>query len=164
MRVRALELQVLIGISLMPSAGLACGGRESPREPVDGSGPLLIEKALADGPIFAEGSVTHLRIAGDDGRAVVDALHPIETLDVPLADLGLPEGAYTVTAVERPCQGNCDYLDPPARSTRCELRVHILADRTIRIAIVLGAGPAGPESHCSPAGAGDRGPALRSRP
>lgn len=128
-----------------------CGDGERPREPERESGRLVVQKSLADHPIFIEGSVTHLRISGETGAEIVDGLAPVETLDAPLLDRPVPAGAYRVVAVERPCQGNCGTLDPPVDATRCELEVTVDAAGTTRVAIVLGYAADAPETDCSAA-------------
>src|SRR5215218_7656691 len=82
-----------------------CGDDERPVEPGGQSGRLVVEKSLADGPVFIEGSLTQLRVVGEDGAHIVDGLRPVATLDLPLFDRPVPEGTYELTAVERPCDG-----------------------------------------------------------
>jgi hypothetical protein len=38
-------------------------------------------------------------------------------------DERLPPGAYRLVSYQRPCAGNCDYLDPP--TDRCETVLHL---------------------------------------
>lgn len=113
------------------------------------SGRLVVQKSLAGSIVFAEGSVTQLRVVSDKGDDIVTGLRPIETLDIPLLDRSIPKGSYTVTAVERPCQGNCDVLGPPVQSTRCQLEVDVNPDRATRVAIVLTPASGGARSECS---------------
>jgi hypothetical protein len=118
-------------------------------EPVRQFGRLVVKKSLAGGATFIEGSVTELRVDGGGGEAILDRLRPTDTLDRPLLDRAVPEGRYHVGAVERPCQGNCDFLDPPVEATRCELEVEVRADRTTRVTIVLTVASGRPDSRCS---------------
>lgn len=128
---------------------VACAEGEQASEPDRESGRLVVQKSLADGPVSTEGSLTHLRITRADGKEVVDDVRPLKTLDVPIFDRLLPTGTYSITAVERPCQGNCNYLDPPLDETRCQLEVGVRADQTTRVAIVLQSASAGASSDCS---------------
>jgi hypothetical protein len=97
-------------------------------------GRLVVQKTFAAArPLFIEGSVTHLRIVGEDGAVVVDEVRHGR----PLFDQTLPAGAYTVQTVERPCDGNCGYLDPPVESTRCELAVRIAAGERTKVSLAL---------------------------
>ena len=98
---------------------------------------ILRLRRSVEGPIFIEDSVTDLRIVSADGEQILNGLRPIDTLDVPLFDRAVPEGSYHVSAVERPCAGNCDILDPPVEETRCEVEVDVRANRTTRVATVL---------------------------
>jgi hypothetical protein len=136
-------------ILLAALLAVGCGQGEAPGEPARQSGQLVVEKSLVGLPIFEEGSTTQLRIVSEHGKELVSGLRPVDTLDVPLFDQAVPDGTYRVTAVERPCQGNCDFLDPPFEATRCELEVEVRADRTTRVAVVLSGGSAGPDSGCS---------------
>ena len=134
---------------LIALSAVGCGEGERPREPVRETGQLVVVKLLDTGALFAEGSTTHLRIVGERGEEIVNGMRPIETLDVPLFDEAVGEGTYAVTVVERPCQGNCDFLDPPVESTRCELEVDVSASRTTRVAVVLSGAWGDPASDCS---------------
>jgi hypothetical protein len=140
-----------IAAPLLALAIGACGGgdEERPAEPAREPGRLVVEKSLAGGVLFIEGSVTQLRIAGEDGREVLDELRPVETHDTPLFDRRLPEGTYRLAAVERPCEGNCTLLDPPVEDTRCQLVVSVGAGRTTRVALVLRIAGDRPRSDCS---------------
>jgi hypothetical protein len=126
-----------------------CGAAEPPTQPDARPGRLVVYKSLTDGPIFIEGSVTHLRIAGEDGAQVLDGLRPIPTLDVALFDGPVAAGTYELRTVERPCSGNCEHLDPPADDTRCKLEVSVSADRTTRVRVVLRATPEGVSTDCA---------------
>ena len=123
----------------------ACGGDEPP----PGDGRLVVVKSLAGGPVFAEGSVTELRVTAQDGRIVVDELRPTDTLDVPVFSRALAPGRYAVRSVERPCSGNCAALDPPALGTRCDRAVTVATGRTTRLTIVLAPAADGARNRCS---------------
>src|SRR5687767_12310055 len=92
---------------LLAAAAVAACGDATPRpQSAGGAGNLVVQKSLASGPIFIEGSVTHLRIVQEDGSEIVDELRPVDTLDVPILDRALPAGSYRLAAVERPCAAN----------------------------------------------------------
>src|SRR5688572_27326623 len=112
----------------------ACGAYERPSGG-DRVGRLVVQKSLAGGPIFIEGSITHLRIVRQDGEVIIDDLRPVDTLDTPICDSSMPPGSYDLSAVERPCEGNCGMLDPPVRATRCNLEVLIKPDETTRVQV-----------------------------
>lgn len=126
----------------------ACGEEERPSDG-ERQGRLVVHKSLAAGPIFTEGSVTHVRLVRRDGTVVLDGLRPAGSADVPLVDRAVPPGTYDLTAFERPCDGNCSILDPPVAATRCRVTVIVRAERTTRVNIVLGRGRASAMSGCS---------------
>ena len=145
------RLAARLFIPFVALLAVGCGDGEPQDESVGRFGRLVVEKSLAGLPIFTEGSTTRLRIVDADGEEIVDELRPVATHDVALFDRAVPEGAYRVTAVERPCQGNCTFLDPPVETTRCEIDVAVTADRTTRVAIVLSHASGEADSDCSAA-------------
>ena len=126
-RVTVLSLAVLCA---------ACGGSDE-REAVAETGRLVLEKTHPDGPVFIEGSVTHVKIVRDDGETIVDEERPPESVGAPLFDEALRPGTYTLVSVERPCDANCGYLDRPVESTRCTLDVRVEAGRTATVQIAV---------------------------
>ena len=126
---------------------VACG--HDGGQAVSETGRLVVEKSLADGPIYTEGSSTHVRIVRDDGATIVDGVKTIETLSTPLLDEALRPGTYTVETVERPCQGNCDHLDAPAETTRCTLDVDVKIGETTTVSIVLARAGSEPAASCA---------------
>lgn len=143
------RLAARLVLALVSVVLVACADGERASDSDPDSGHLVVQKSLTAGPISVEGSVTYLRIARADGKEVIDDVRPLKTLDVPIFDRPLPTGTYHVTAIERPCQGNCQYLDPPLDETRCQLEVDVRADQTTRITIALRTTSAGPRSDCS---------------
>ena len=142
----AARLLVILLVALLL---VGCGEGQPLGESVRQSGRLVVKKSLAEGPIFTEGSVTQLRIVSGDREQIADGLRPIDTLDIPLFDRAVPAGTYQVAAVELPCEGNCDMLDPPVEATRCELEVDVRANRTTRVAIVLSGASGDADKGCS---------------
>ena len=126
MRVALLSLVCMI---------VACGGSEG--QAVSETGRLVLQKSYPDGPVFIEGSVTRLRIVRDDGETIVDEERPAESPHAALFDEALRPGTYTLEAVERPCDANCDYLDEPVESTRCTLDVRVQAGETANVTIAV---------------------------
>jgi hypothetical protein len=87
------------------------------------SGWLSVRQLVdARGGTYTEGSVSHLRLEDPRGRVVFERRYEHR----PRVSLGrrLPIGRYRLTSYQRPCQGNCDLLDPPtdACSARFRLR------------------------------------------
>ncbi len=115
-------------------AALAAGCGEG--EPA-GSGRLVVDKSLSGGPSYMEGSLTELTVRDEDGRPVARA-RQAQSGGGPLLDRTLPAGTYRLISHERPCQGNCGLLDPPA--ARCEAEVEVRRDRTTRAYVLLAGG------------------------
>jgi hypothetical protein len=126
---------------VLGTAIAGCGGPDDTvagHKPAMTSGRLVIHENRAAGPMYIEGSVSFLR---------VEAMRPgqrAETQRTPgvapggrtlIFDERLPPGAYRLVSYQRPCAGNCDYLDPP--TDRCETVLHIRADETRRLTLVL---------------------------
>jgi len=139
-------LRVLVAPALVLTIA-GCGEGE-PRSAAE-AGRLVVHKSLSGGPLFIEGSVTRLKVVGEDGSVVVDGLREAGTLDTPIFDRELPAGTYEVSAVERPCQGSCGLLDPPAEGTRCTVTVDVRGDRTADVEIILSGLAGGVASECS---------------
>ena len=112
------------------------------------NGRLVLTKSLHGAPLFMEGSLTHVRIVRDDGTPVVDRVRRREQAGSPLFDERLPSGSYSLETVERPCDGNCGYLDPPVESTRCEISVRVEAGRRTDVELTLQRTSAAPVSRC----------------
>ena len=137
-------MRQLAAIALL--AGLArCA--EAPAEP--GRSPtlpgatLVIREARAADPLYTEGSISYLRVVRLDtgivvrkGRAV--AAVPGHTRRV--FKRFLPAATYRVLAYQRPCDGNCGYLDGPTE--RCDATVELRDGdrRVITLAVTPGAG------------------------
>jgi hypothetical protein len=84
--------------------------------------------ATSDG-VYVEGSVSYLRLKRR-GRVVArrSGSGPIHTRLRPR------RGLYRVVSYQRPCQGNCSTLDPPA--DRCSKRVRVYAGETSAARVV----------------------------
>lgn len=149
MTVSLAHLAVRLVSLLLAFVVIGCGDGDRPSDSDRQRGRLVVDTSLAGPPVFFEGSLTQLRIVQRDGTEVVDDVVEIETYDAPIFDRAVPEDAYQVTAVERPCSGSCDALDAPLEGTRCKLPVDVRANRTTRVAIVLRATPTGARSDCS---------------
>ncbi len=112
---RILVLCAVISIAaLAPPAALAKGptGKLDFRRVVDLSGGTYIE-----------GSVAFLRVRNARGRVVVaERSGPRVRWRVKRR---LRAGRYRLTSFERPCDGNCFFLDPPVE--RCSRRITIIA-------------------------------------
>ncbi len=83
-----------------------------------------------EGALFIEGSYTYFRIENESGNAVLrhrftDGARKLTTK--------LRPGKYVLVTYERPCDGNCDYLDPPA--ARCESSFRVRSGSPIKVVV-----------------------------
>ena len=77
---------------------------------------LTIATSLStDGPMYIEGALARLVLRDEDGDVVASAMKWPGKKFV-FADL--EPGTYVLEPALRPCDGNCDYLDPPTDSCR----------------------------------------------
>jgi hypothetical protein len=126
----------LISMTAVAAALAGCASGE-PADDVDppAVGRLVVlEDYKTDGPLFTEGSVPHLRIARQDGGVVFDD-EVLDAGDGPLFDRNLPRGEYRLDSAQRPCDGNCGYLDPP--TDECSGRVTVRPDTTTTVTITV---------------------------
>ena len=91
--------------------------------------PVSIDYHL-DGALFIEGSYTYFRIENAGGNVV--RRHRFTDGTRKLATKLLP-GKYVLVTYERPCDGNCDYLDPP--TARCESRFRVRSATPLKISV-----------------------------
>jgi hypothetical protein len=127
----------LIAAALL--AGCAEGQpRAAPAAPA-GPARLIVRETLPTQPIYREGTIAFLRVERLRSRtAVIDG--PVTRRGVirgrgPLLDRKLAPGAYRLVSYQRPCDGNCGYLDPP--TARCEATVELAAGDTRTVTVVL---------------------------
>jgi hypothetical protein len=78
---------------------------------------------------YTEGQISFLIVRDSSGKEVAarefQAINPI----FPALQVDLPAGRYQVESYQRPCEGNCGSLDPPA--DRCEAEVNLRAGQSV---------------------------------
>jgi hypothetical protein len=110
--------------------------------PPAGPARLIVRESLPPQPVYIEGSVAFLRLQRLRSRAVViDG--PVTAGDGvrgrrPLFDRKVAPGTYRLVSYQRPCVGNCGYLDPP--TDRCEATLQLAPHDLRVVTIVLSAG------------------------
>jgi len=72
-----------------------------------------------------------------EGRKVLEQRLSSDTR-TPRATLTLDPGSYTMVSFQRPCDGNCGTLDPPA--DQCSLAIEALAGSVIKTTVRLSPG------------------------
>jgi D-alanyl-D-alanine dipeptidase len=109
------RILALCAVALMAALAAPAAFGQAPRGELD-------FRRILSAP-YIEGSVSFLRVRNPRGVLVVDERSgPRLRWRVRRR---LPAGRYRVTALERPCSGNCALLDPPAE--RCSRRIRIIA-------------------------------------
>lgn len=102
------------------------------------AGRLTVSELLPDQPVHIEGSVSYLRITGPDNDVVLDgpATNGRDPRGrSPLFSRRLAPGRYTIVSYQRPCQGTCNVLDPPA--DRCEAEIRVRDDENSTVVAEL---------------------------
>ena len=84
------------------------------------------------GIVFEEGAVPEIRLVSSDGTVI----RPFGDLQATARFRDLTVGDYVLKAAQRPCAGNCRYLDPP--TNRCEGNVHVDGQARARVTFVDG--------------------------
>jgi len=138
-------MRVLV-TALLAATLAACGGSERDRDAPAERGRLVVSFELARQAVYQEGSLGYLRVAdADSGEVAREArvTGPVGPAPGPegprvegvVFDERVAAGRYHVVSWQRPCSGNCEFLDEP--SARCEVVVTVGAGRTVRRVIEL---------------------------
>lgn len=104
-----------------------------------GAARLVVREELPAEPRYMEGSLSFLRLqATGSSDVVVDG--PMTTGQQargkePLLDTNLEPGEYRLVSYQRPCQGNCDRLEPP--TDRCRTTLRLEPKESLTATIVL---------------------------
>ncbi len=117
----------------IPSSTASGPSTESTHSPGPGAPPatgtLEVTQEFDDrGQVYTEGSLSFVRLWGPEG-AVFDA----EVKDDRLKR-EVPAGRYRIRSYQRPCDGNCGFLDPPTDT--CEQPLTIAPDTVTRVHVV----------------------------
>jgi D-alanyl-D-alanine dipeptidase len=82
--------------------------------------------------VYIEGSITFVRVRAANGDVVVRRRTSKPRFRMVRK---LPPGRYRVVSYERPCNGNCSFLDPPR--DRCARRVRVLSGGLTDVRVTL---------------------------
>ena len=118
---------VVLAIGLLAGCG-------SSRPQAGGSRPatLRVKQVMVPGSLYFEGSYSYVRVERE-GREVAKV-----KLEDSRAELRLDEGSYRLISFQRPCDGNCGYLDPPM--DQCDLPVDVAPDKLVTATVRLSPG------------------------
>jgi len=87
--------------------------------------------------LYIEGSVPYIAVATPDGEELLRARLEFEEDSIETT-IRLDPGEYVLTSWQRPCSGNCGYLDPP--TDYCTEDIVLSPQEPAQIEIVLRAG------------------------
>ena len=129
-------------LSALSGCASAAPAEPGPRPAVHGA-ELLVREMRAAQPLYIEGSFGYLRVVRLDGGAVVrqgraKTAEPGHRRT--LFRRFLPPGRYRVSAYQRPCDGNCGYLDGPTERCEATVDLHNGRPRTVTLEVTPGAG------------------------
>jgi D-alanyl-D-alanine dipeptidase len=112
-------IAVVAALVALPAAADAAPGTLDLRESIDRSRGT-----------YVEGSVSYVRVRGVRGKPVVSRRVRRPRFRM---QRRLGSGRYRVISYQRPCDGNCGFLDPP--TDRCSRPVRILSDGLTQVSV-----------------------------
>jgi hypothetical protein len=127
-------------IAALALAAAGCGTAdevEAPRQPaVEPSRLVVHESRVTDGPVYAEGSVSYLGVGPTSAGGQLDATEVDATgPGAVIYDQRLRPDEYRLVSYQRPCDGNCGYLDPPTDG--CTITLELRPGETRDITILV---------------------------
>ena len=111
-------MRLRLGIATVVVAVLAL-----PASAANAPGTLDYRQTFTKGPPWVEGQVSYVRVRDARGDAVVS--RRVQHRPSFRLVRKLSPGRYRVISYQRPCDGSCNHLDPPA--ARCSRRIRILS-------------------------------------
>jgi hypothetical protein len=97
-------LLVLLGLPVV--RGIPAQDPPASSEPLNGT--LVVTQSLdRSGAMYIEGSLSYICVTDGD-ETVFEG-----QLEHDRLQHDLPSGTYTLASYQRPCDGNCGFLDPP---------------------------------------------------
>ncbi|HEX6655181.1 MAG TPA: hypothetical protein VF153_03110 [Candidatus Limnocylindria bacterium] len=132
------------------SACRAVGG--GPTTPTSTPSPTAVTPAsisfhtLQDRCCWIEGSFSYASLEGPtrlaefrlESKVEAGEFDPNEPLPIGDKTVSVEPGHYLLTVWQRPCDGNCGYLDPPAGTSEAEINVAPGQQLSVRIMFRLG--------------------------
>ena len=123
---RALGIATAVAALAGPAGAAAAPGTLNYRQTLDSSRG-----------VYVEGSISFMRVRDANGEAVVSRRTARPNFRLVRK---LPPGRYRAISYQRPCDGNCGLLDPPA--DRCSKRIRVLSSglTDVRVTVRPGRG------------------------
>jgi hypothetical protein len=123
--------RLVVAISVIALAVAACGGYTPGEDAVDVDVSQIWDSTEG---AYAEGSYSYIRVERPTGDKVLEEqFDQAETLHI-----RLDPGTYRFFSFQRPCDGNCDSLDPP--TDECERLIQVeraIPERHIDISVAV---------------------------
>jgi hypothetical protein len=131
-------------VALLASVALvapACGDSSEPAG--EGSGPVdvRIQQVLDFSKgLYIEGSYSYVRVERPDGEEVLrerlgEERECSESECVSKLVLRLDPGEYRLVSFQRPCEGNCDLLDPATDS--CDRLIEVRPGEALNVVVTV---------------------------
>ena len=114
-----------------------CGGSKATSS--DAPGQLLVEQTFVGKALYIEGAKSYVSAEPENGSDTKEA--ELSYADrASTGSLRLDPGRYTLKSWQRPCDGNCGYLDPPTDECSAPVEVTSGADTRVKIEVEPGKG------------------------
>src|SRR5262245_21172958 len=88
------------------------------KTPASSSKATLVFSRTGRGPMYIEGAIEFYRLLSPEGKKVTDDSRIPKS-----ASVELDPGRYELVSYVRPCDGNCDLLDPPMDECRATFSI-----------------------------------------
>jgi hypothetical protein len=111
-----------------------CGGSQPAPRSVNPA-TLHVRQQWVGGALYIEGSYSYVRVEQGEKNVVQVRLKGTKT---PETTLRLEPGSYRLVSFQRPCDGNCGFLDPP--TDECSREIEAKADGLVEATIRLSPG------------------------
>lgn len=108
---------LLAAAAIAAATGIASYHADRGAPPPHGSSRLVIYQSWVGGALYAEGSRSYLAIAAKSGGRDRFGYVAGDSND-PVYSKRLAAGTYTLRSWQRPCDGNCGFLDAPTERCR----------------------------------------------
>ncbi len=82
---------------------------------------LRVEQTTGGSTVYVEGSRSFVRIETTGGSTVTEEM--LSDAELPALLIELDPGTYRLVSWQRPCDGNCENLDPPRDECDKEFRM-----------------------------------------
>jgi hypothetical protein len=121
---------LVLALAMVTISG--CGEAETPQAAPPLTTLSVLQVLDTSGALYIEGSLGYIRLVDSTGSTVFEQQLDPERLAL---SKGVPSGEYVLQSWQRPCDGNCGYLDPP--TDRCDAKLNLAAGGDVRVTITL---------------------------